>query len=82
MQNDQPNLIQHEKEVRLSYNHPRRSYVSVVREHYLREDISCRSELCVLCPDYPSHSKSKGVSLKAWAGLVFNIPLVEVHLHR
>ena len=47
-----------EKEVRLAYNHGRRSYVSVVREHYLREDISCKSELCVLCPDI--HRISKG----------------------
>ena len=28
-----------------------RSHVSVVREHYLREDISCKSELCILCPE-------------------------------
>ena len=32
--------------------------MSVVREHYLREDISCKSELCVLCPDI--HRISKG----------------------
>ena len=51
-----------EKEVRLSYGRGKRSYVSVVREHYLREDISCGSELCVLCRDISSHkNRKKGV---------------------
>ena len=53
-------LVQLEKEVRLGYNHGKRSYVSVVREHYLREDLSCRSELCALCSD-PPQTRSIGV---------------------
>ena len=50
-----------EKEVRLSYGRGKRSYVSVVREHYLREDLSCGSELCILCKELPSPATvSKG----------------------
>ena len=54
-----------EKEVRLGYSRGKRSYVSVVREHYLREDISCRSELCLLCRDIPSHGSPKGATFTA-----------------
>lgn len=47
----------------MSYGRGKRSYVSVVREHYLREDIPCGSELCVLCRDISSHNnKKKGVT--------------------
>ena len=35
-----------DKKVRLRWDRKRRSYVSVVREHYFRDDISCKSELC------------------------------------
>ena len=49
-----------EKEVRLSYGRGKRSYVSVVREHYLREDVSCGSERCILCHGAPNPTR-KGV---------------------
>ena len=42
-------LLRLEKEVRIGYGKGRRSYVSVVREHYLRDDIPCKSEACALC---------------------------------
>ena len=51
-----------EKQVRLGYNRGKRSYVSVTREHYLREDISCRSELCVLCREIAPPTGSKGAN--------------------
>ena len=35
-----------DKKVRLRWDATRRSHVSVVREHYFRDDISCKSELC------------------------------------
>lgn len=37
-----------EKEVRLTHRHGkgRRGNVSVIREHYLRDDISCKVENC------------------------------------
>ena len=44
-------LLRLEKEVRIGYGKGRRSYVSVVREHYLRDDIPCKSEACVLCAE-------------------------------
>ena len=50
-----------EKEVRIGYDHARRSYVSVVREHYLREDISCKSDMCMLCPAIAAQP-NKGIS--------------------
>ena len=37
-----------EKEVRLTHR-KRRANVSVVREHYLRDDISCKAEKCCIC---------------------------------
>lgn len=39
-----------EKEVRLPYRRGgKRSYISVVREHYLRDDIPCKVENCPTC---------------------------------
>lgn len=52
-----------EKEVRLTYGKGRRGYVSVVREHYLRDDISCKTEKCCICGaqiDSKSNLDSRG----------------------
>lgn len=50
-----------EKEVRLTYGKGRRGYVSVIREHYLRDDISCKVEKCSICD---AKLDSRGQSLK------------------
>ena len=42
-----------EKEVRLTYT-KRRTHVSVIREHYLRDDISCKAEKCCICDHHDS----------------------------
>ena len=42
-------MLKLEKEVRIGHGRGKRGNVSVVREHYLRDDISCKSEACVLC---------------------------------
>ena len=62
-----------EKEVRLSYGRGKRSYVSVVREHYLREDISCQSELCVLCSDLPSQRNGGATTVKCRTDLFIRV---------
>ena len=38
-----------EKEVRLPYRKGKKANHSVVREHYLRKDISCKAEKCCIC---------------------------------
>lgn len=44
-----------DKEIRIGWN-KRRGQVSVIREHYLRGDIPCRSQLCTTC----DHTLSDG----------------------
>lgn len=36
------------KEVRLKWGRGRRGHVSVLRENYFRDDVSCKSEICIL----------------------------------
>lgn len=51
-------MLQLEKEVRLGYGkRTGRGYVSVVREHYLRDDVGCKREGCSLCVDSPSDGR-------------------------
>ena len=45
-----------EKEIRFS-SFRRRGTVSVVREHYLRDDISCKVEFCPLCTNCKAGGK-------------------------
>ena len=49
-----------EKEVRIGYGRGKRGNVSVVREHYLRDDIPCKSEACVLCTTLISPGPVRG----------------------
>lgn len=42
-------MLRLEKEVRLTRGKRRRSNVSVIREHYLRDDIPCKVERCCIC---------------------------------
>jgi DIS3-like exonuclease 1 len=49
-----------EKEVRLVHRRGRRSHVSVIREHYLRDDISCKAEKCRICQHQLREKQSLG----------------------
>lgn len=49
---------QREKEIRLS-SARRRGIVSVVREHYLRVDISCKVDRCALCAECNQGNKQR-----------------------
>ena len=62
-----------QREVRLGYRQGKRSYVSVVREHYLREDISCLSELCVLCPELNSSKHRKKGEISQTVRIYYSI---------
>ena len=43
-------MLRVEEQVRVGHGRRgRRAAVSVVREHYLRDDISCRVQACALC---------------------------------
>ncbi len=45
-------MLKLEKEVRLGYGRGKaRGYVSVVREHYLRDDIACKRDGCCICQE-------------------------------
>lgn len=53
-----PRMLQRvEKEVRLTHVKRRRSHLSVVREHYLRSDITCKVDKCTVC----DQDQSKGI---------------------
>ena len=56
-----------EKEVRIGYGRGKRGNVSVVREHYLRDDIPCKSEACVLCGKQIAPGYLEG----AWSHLIY-----------
>ena len=52
-----------EKEVRIGYGKGKRGYVSVLREHYLRDDIPCKSEACALCGQLIGPGSNRGRGL-------------------
>ena len=48
-------MLKLDKEVRIGYGKGRgRGNVSVLREHYLRDDVPCKSEGCALCSELGS----------------------------
>ncbi|XP_064382954.1 DIS3-like exonuclease 1 [Halichondria panicea] len=56
-------MIRCEKQVRIGYGKGRRGYVSVTREHYLRDDISCKVEKCILCDEEDSGLRKQAARL-------------------
>lgn len=48
-------MLRCEKQIRIGYRKGRRGNVSVTREHYLRDDISCKVRGCALCEDISSN---------------------------